>query len=102
MRPGFAEELLKIAKENRGLELAKLVGGGALGFGLGTAAGMAGGHFADKAYKGLTGKSIQNNHLLLVTPVLGAGAGIAYAMQKAREQEALRRVLEDPTDARGS
>ena len=100
MYRGFAEELLKIAedrKTNRGLELAKIVGTGALGLGVGTAAGMGAGYLANKAYKG----GIPRNTLLLAAPVLGAGAGIAYAMHKKKEQEAIRRVLEDPTDARG-
>lgn len=100
MYPAFAEELLKIAedrKNSRGLELAKILGTGALGFGAGTAAGLGIGHLVNKAYKG----GIPRNTLLLAAPVLGAGAGIAYAMQKKKEQEAIRRVLEDPTDARG-
>lgn len=99
---GIASELMKIAAQRKGLELAKLLGGSALSFGVGTAAGMGIGHLADKAYKGLTGNVIPRNALLLSAPLLGAGAGIAYAMHKKKEQEAIRGVLEDPTDARGA
>lgn len=101
MYPGLAEEVLKIAAERKGLELAKLLGGSAISYGLGTAAGMGLGHLGAKAYKSLTGNPVPKNTLLLAAPVLGAGAGIAYAIHKTKEQEALRRVLEDPTDARG-
>lgn len=101
MYPGFAEELLKIADAKKTLELAKILGASALSYGAGTAAGMGAGHLANKAYNSLTGKSIPKNYLLLAAPLLGTGAGIAYAMHKTREQKALRDVLEDPEDARG-
>ncbi len=100
---GFAEEVMKIAKERKGLELAKVVGSGALGFGAGTAAGMGAGWLADKAYGKMSeGKTIPRRSLLLAAPLLGVGAGIAYALSKAKEQEALRRVVQDSTDSSGS
>lgn len=101
MYPGFAEELLKIADAKKYLELGKIIGGGALAYGAGTAAGMGAGYLANKAYNSLTGKSIPKNYLLLAAPLLGTGAGIAYAMHKAQEQKAVRDVLEDSDDARG-
>lgn len=101
MLPGFAEELLKIADAKKTFELAKILGGGALAYGAGTAAGLGAGHLANKAYNSLTSKSIPKNYLLLAAPLLGTGAGIAYAMHKNREQKAVRDVLEDSNDARG-
>lgn len=101
MYPGIVEEVLKIADARKGLEMAKLLGGGAVAFGLGTAAGMGAGHLTNKAYNRLTGQNLPKNSLHLVAPLLGTGAGIAYAIHKAKEQEALRRVLEDSTDPRG-
>lgn len=109
MRPSFAafaDEMKKIAapeerSSSPGIDMAKIVGAGALGFGAGTAAGLGAGYVAEKAYKGLTGKKIPRGPLVLAAPLLGTGAGITYAIHKAREQEALRRVLEDSTDPRG-
>lgn len=108
MRPSFAafaDEMKKIASpEERSsspaIDMAKIVGSGVLGFGAGTAAGLGAGYLADKAYKGLTGKNIPRGPLSMAAPLLGTGAGVAYAIHKAREQEALRHVLEDQAEPR--
>lgn len=99
MRPdfhSFACELVKIAEDkekNRAVELAKILGVGALGFGAGTAVGMGTGYAADAISKKLTGKAIPKGPIMHLTPLLGAGAGIAYSVYKAREQEALQNAL---------
>ena len=103
MRPSFAafaDELQKMAEEKKSpaMDIAKVIGGGLLGFGAGTAAGIGLGHLGNKAYKHLTGKSIPTSGLLLAAPLLGTGAGITYAVHKSREQEKIRRALQDQAD----
>lgn len=108
MRPSFkafSEELQKYAspddkKKSPGMDMAKILGAGTLGFGVGTGVGALGGWLADKAVQGATGKGIPKKYIMVGAPLLGTGAGIAYAIHKAREQEALRRVLEDSADSR--
>lgn len=96
----FAVEFLKIAEEapkNRAVEMAKILGVGALGFGAGTAAGMGAGYAADTIAKRLAGKPIPRGPVMKLAPFLGAGAGIAYSIYKAREQEALQHALKGST-----
>lgn len=109
MRPSLSslvDEFKKIASEEEGkspgLEMAKILGSGALGFGAGTAAGLGAGWLANKATKAVTGSELPKNTVLLAAPLLGTGAAVAYSIHKAREQEALRRVLEDQANPRRS
>lgn len=105
MRPSFqsfAVEFMKIAEEKKkspALDMAKIIGTGVLGFGAGTAAGLGAGWLIDKTLQGMKGRTLFKNQLMIAAPVLGTATGIAYSIQKAREQEALRRVLEDSTNA---
>jgi hypothetical protein len=86
-------------KPSTALELAKLVGAGTLGFGAGTAGGLLTGHLLNKAVERATGKPIPSNWAYKAAPLLGTAAGIAYAVHKAKEQEAVRRALQDSTDS---
>lgn len=98
----FADELVKIAKEDKkrspGWSIAKTVGKGALGFGLGTGVGYAGGELANLAARKLTGKNIPRKYLAMAAPVLGLGAATAYTAYKNREQKDIQRALKDHTD----
>lgn len=99
----FAAEMQKLAEgegQPRARDLALILGAGTLGFGTGTLAGMGGGYLADKAYEKVTGRRIPSSALHIAAPLVGAGAGIAYAMYKAKEQEAIRRALESETGPR--
>lgn len=100
----FLDEFQKIAEEekkpSKGWQLAKILGSGALGFGVGTAAGMGTGYIADKIYEKATGNKIPKPLVLGAAPLLGGAAGIAYSVYKAKEQEAMRRALEDQASSR--
>lgn len=95
----FFDELQKIAEEEKApskpLSLAKILGVGALGMGVGTAGGLLAGHLGNMAYQGATGKPIPKALVYGVSPLLGGTAGIAYAIHKAKEQEAIRSALEN-------
>lgn len=96
----FSQELVKIAEEDKkspGWEMLKILGAGTLGFGAGTLGGLAAGEVADRLSRHVTGKKFPKKPLLLMAPLLGTGAGIAYSIHKAKEQEAIRRALEDST-----
>lgn len=96
----FSDEMQKISEEekkkSKGLELAKIIGAGTLGFGAGTAIGLGGAHLANMATKRMSGSGIPKSLLYGAAPLLGGAAGIAYAVHKAKEQEAIRNALEDP------
>jgi len=96
----FFDEMRKIAEseKSRGLEVAKVVGSGALGFGAGSAAGLGAGHIADLISEKMTGKRIPKSVVYGMSPLLGGAAGIAYAVHKAREQEAIRSALAHPSE----
>jgi len=79
-----------------GKEIAKILASGLLGTGVGTAIGFG----APELYEHLTGKQIPSSTLRSALPVLGALGGVAYSMHKAREQEGIRRALQDPSDDR--
>jgi hypothetical protein len=90
----------KTAEEYRkrpGLEMSKAIGAGTLGFGAGTAGGLLAGHGADLLAQKFTGKKLPKSVIYGASPLLGGTAGIAYAVYKAKEQEAIRRALEDST-----
>lgn len=100
----FFDEMQKIASEegeekkpSAAWNTAKVVGAGTLGFGLGTAGGLLAGHGMNKAYQMATGKEIPMGAINVAAPLLGTASGIAYAVYKAREQEAIRRALENKT-----
>jgi ABC-type nitrate/sulfonate/bicarbonate transport system permease component len=99
----FVDEFVKIAEENKrpGRDVVRSVGAGLLGFGVGTAAGLGTGYLADKAWQKATGKKIPSSAIAVAAPLLGTASGIAYAMYKAKEQEAIRRALENSSDKRG-
>lgn len=72
------------------LRAAKAVGGGALSFGLGTAAGSG----AALGIQKLLGKNtLTSSRLMKAAPVLGGVMGLAYNQYKARETEELRNAL---------
>lgn len=85
-------------KKSQAWELSKVVGAGALGIGAGTAGGLLAGYGADKLLKATTGRRIPPSVAYGVIPAVGAAGGIAYAIHKAKEQEAIRRALQDTTD----
>lgn len=98
MFSAFVDELQKIAaedekKESPYLRMGKVLGAGALGMGAGTAAGLLAGYGADKVFGKVTGSKIPRGLLYGVAPMLGAGAGIAYSVHKAKEQEEIQRAL---------
>ena len=100
----FFDELQKIAEEekkphSKAWQVAKTIGAGTLGFGMGTAGGLLAGHLGNKAYEGATGKGIPKSVLYGALPVLGGAAGIAYAVHKAQEQENIRRALTNQTES---
>jgi len=98
----FADELTKLAEDKKkspGRDIAKIIGSGLLGFGAGTAGGLAAGYLADAASKKITGRRIPHGAIHAAAPVLGLASGIAYSVHKAKEQEAIRRALKDPADA---
>lgn len=98
----FFSEMAKIAEDEKkspALNLAKIVGSGALGFGAGTAAGLLVGHGADKVLERATGKKIPSSIVYGAAPLLGMASGIAYSVHKAKEQEAIRRALSNSADA---
>lgn len=103
MYASFFSEMRKIAEEkqkSRALELAKIIGSGALGFGVGTGAGLGVGYLGDRLSSSITGKKIPRSVLYGALPLLGAASGIAYSVHKAKEQEAIRHALQDSADSR--
>jgi hypothetical protein len=103
MYTAFFDELEKIAEEEKkkpstSWRLAKIIGSGAAGFGVGTAAGLGLGHAADLVSRKATGHKLPKSLIYGASPLLGAAGGIAYSMHKAREQEAIRRALSDQTE----
>lgn len=104
----FFDEMSKLAdgasgkddleRKSRAWGLAKTVGAGALGIGAGTGGGLLAGYGADKLLKATTGRRIPPSVAYGVIPLLGAAGGITYAIHKAKEQEAIRRALQDTTD----
>jgi hypothetical protein len=88
----FAAEEAK--PEGKAKRIAKTVGSGLAGIGLGTFAGGLAFEGGRRGYEKLTGKSIPKGPLMTVLPALGAGAGLAYSIYKAQEQEEIRRALE--------
>ncbi len=98
----FFTELAKLAEDKKkspGRDIAKIIGSGLLGFGAGTAGGLGAGYAADWAAQKLTGRRIPHAAIHGAAPVLGLASGIAYSVHKAKEQEAIRRALENPADA---
>lgn len=93
-----AEAICKLAageKKNKAKEVAKIVGTGILGAGVGHLAGGLAVHAANKLHQKLYGTPIARSPSMgAVMPVLGAGAGLAYSLYKAKELEELRRALE--------
>jgi len=115
MRFPIAEELLKLANlpepppdsgeapppEQQGisppwLRAAKAVGGGALAFGAGTAAGYGAQMGVDKLF----GKHLSTPRLRAVAPLLGGAMGLAYNQYKSRETEELRNALKSHREQR--
>lgn len=79
------------------LRAAKAVGGGALGFGIGTAAGSG----AAIGITKLLGKhNLTVPRLLKAGPILGGAMGLAYNQYKARETEELRNALKSHQEQR--
>lgn len=78
------------------LRAAKAVGGGALAFGAGTAAGYG----AQKGVEKLFGKHLAPSRLRAVAPVLGGAMGLAYNQYKSREAEELRNALKSHQEQR--
>lgn len=100
VRSAFFDEMQKIGEDKErspSLSLAKIIGAGTLGFGAGTAGGLLAGHGADLIAQKFTGKKLPKSLIYGASPLLGGTAGIAYAVYKAKEQEAIRRALEDST-----
>ena len=98
----FFHELRKLAEDKQhtpGRDLVKIIGSGLLGFGAGTAGGLGAGYLADAISQGVTGRRIPHHLINAAAPVLGLASGIAYSVHKAKEQEAIRRALENPADA---
>ena len=96
----FVAEMQKIAEDEKKSpygDLARIVGSGALGFGVGTAAGIGAGHLADLISESATGRRIPKSIVYGAAPLLSGATGIAYAVHKAKEQEAIRRALENST-----
>ena len=98
----FFDELMKCAadeKKSPAWDIAKIIGGGALGLGLGTAGGLVAGHLADRLSEGVAGSKIPKALLYAAGPLLGTAGGIAYSIHKAKEQEAIQRALKDSAGA---
>lgn len=92
----LAPSLFKTAEEKKPSKagrIAKTVGSGLAGMGLGYLSGAGATHLADKAFG-----PIPSSALMGAVPVLGAGAGLAYSLYKAHEQEEMRRALEGTDD----
>jgi len=79
------------------LRAAKAVGGGALAFGVGTAAGSG----AALGIQKLLGKeNLTRSRLLKAGPIMGGVMGLAYNQYKARETEELRNALKSHQEQR--
>jgi hypothetical protein len=100
----FFQELEKIAlyeqrsPSRRTWDATKTIGTAALGFGTGTAAGLGVGHLADLISQKTTGRRVPHSLIYGIAPALGAAGGIAYAIHKATEQEALERALKNQAE----
>ena len=70
---------------------SKIIGKGLAGLTLGTVAGYGTG----KAVEHLSGRKIPMKYVTAVPAIAGAGLGIAHSLWKARELEALKRVVQD-------
>jgi uncharacterized membrane protein YebE (DUF533 family) len=84
-----ADVLLKTAGE-KAKRVAKTVGSGLAGMGLGYLAGGGAMRLADKIH----GKPIPSSSVIGALPILGAASGLAYNLYKAQEAEEIRRALE--------
>jgi hypothetical protein len=86
--------LSKTAEDSgkRYLQALKHVGVGALGFGLGTAAGKGTGLLLGKLDRG--GVVPGANVARWVGPAAGAGLGLAYSLWKQKEKEEIQRALQ--------
>lgn len=79
------------------LRAAKAVGGGALAFGVGTAAGSG----AALGIQKLLGKeNLTRSRLLKAGPIMGGVMGLAYNQYKAREAEELHNALKSYQEQR--
>lgn len=80
----------------------KLIGSGLAGAGVGTLAGFGAMELADRALGGGGAASarmgIPASALNKIVPVASAGAGLAYALWKAREMEKLRHAVQSSPD----
>jgi hypothetical protein len=85
-----------ITSERPWVRAAKAVGGGALAFGVGTAAGSG----AALGIQKLLGNKLTPSRLMKAGPVLGGAMGLAYNQYKARETEELRNALKSHQEQR--
>lgn len=96
MSPEHTELLLKTAEpEHKAKRIAKTVGSGLAGMGLGYLTGAGAAHVADKAFTKFQGRPIPSSAAMSALPALGAAGGLAYSLYKAQEMEEIRRALED-------
>lgn len=91
----FVDELLKIAEEEPAVTQERphplaTAARGIGGFALGAGAGYAGTHLADKAVKALGGSGLPPSVVRYGAPVLGAGAGLGFALLQHRMLEAMK------------
>ncbi len=97
----LASESAKKPEESSARRIAKTVGTGLLGTGLGYGAGALSSIALDKIYEKATGHRIPPSTLMAAVPVLGAGAGLAYSLYKAHEMEEMRRAIESEHNESG-
>jgi hypothetical protein len=97
----FYDEFRKLAadeKKSPVKDIAKIIGMGLLGTATGAAVGFGGAELADRTHKFVTGQSMPRSYALAALPALGALGGVAYSMHRAKEQEGIRRVLQDSAE----
>lgn len=98
--PELGGALLKTAeeperKQKTPWQVAKTVGSGALGFGIGSLGGMGLAHLADKIHQKAPGAGpIPVGSIQKALPFLGGAAGLAYNLYKAKELEELRDAVQ--------
>ena len=83
-------------------QVAKIMGTGALGMGVGTLASFGGLELADRVLGGGGAASSRTGIPVPVmnklVPIVGAGAGLTYSLWKAREMERMRRAVQPSSD----
>jgi hypothetical protein len=98
--PEHAENLMKYAEDHQqhGSVLKqnlKTLGKGLVGLGVGSAAGLGMGVMADMLHEKVTGKPISNKTIGAIAPILGAAAGITYNIFKSKQDEEMKRAIEN-------